>query len=90
MDDNTSKKDNENVAMLVILKHWHVVLCIVGIIYSWAHFQGSVQNLQSDVDKLQLQANVMDANYSDVSGNIKEINAKLDILLKNVKVDISN
>lgn len=62
--------------------NWQVVMVIVSIIFSWSYFQFTLSNLDSRVKQVELKANTIDG----VSGDIKGINAKLDIILRKIQL----
>lgn len=88
MAENILKMKNNNESTLVnaVVKNWHIISMLVGvvvsIIFSWAHFQSSLDALTEKVNKNEVQANVLSANIQQISPEISAINAKLDILLK--------
>lgn len=63
-------------------KNWSVVMVVGGIIFSWAYFQFQVSNLTDRVAAVELKAAAIDS----ISGDIKGINAKLDIILKKIEL----
>lgn len=69
-----------------MFNHWPVVIAICAIVFSWAHFESSLSSLQKEVDQATIQASSANANVNELSGSIREINAKLDILLKKVNL----
>lgn len=69
-----------------IFNHWPIAVVISSIIFSWAHFQTNLENLQEKVGTLQLQAATINGQYTNISGDIKSINAKLDIIIKKVQL----
>ncbi len=69
-----------------LLKYWVFILFAGSIIWSYSHAQGQIEALQKTQDAQTLKASVIEANYNEVSGNIKEINAKLDIIIKKVQL----
>lgn len=62
--------------------NWQVVMVIVSIIFSWSYFQFTLSNLDGRVTQVELKANTIDG----VGGDIKAINAKLDIILRKVQL----
>jgi hypothetical protein len=87
---NTSYAQSEKGTGIDLLKalvnNWPIVIVICSIIFSWAYFQSDLKSLQKEVETVKLQAEVIDSNYNDVSGDIREINAKLDIILNKVQL----
>jgi hypothetical protein len=65
-----------------VKENWQVVMVIVSIIFSWAYFQFTLSTLSARVTSVENKAVVIDG----ISGDIKGINAKLDIILKKVEL----
>ena len=65
-----------------IKDNWQVVMVIVSIIFSWSYFQFTLSSLDARVTEVELKANTIDG----VGGDIKAINAKLDIILRKVQL----
>ncbi len=63
-------------------KNWSVVVVVGGIIFSWAYFQFQLTSLTERVTSVEIKASAIDG----VSGDIKGINAKLDIILKKIEL----
>ena len=57
-------------------------MVIVSIIFSWSYFQFTLSSLDARVTEVELKANTIDG----VGGDIKAINAKLDIILRKVQL----
>lgn len=87
----SNPQERETITLLTLLgKYWHFVAVIVGLIVSWAHFQTTQASVDSRLNKIEIQSAAIQEDYqknvSETSGNIKEINAKLDIILRKVQL----
>ncbi len=63
-------------------KNWPVILFIGCVISSWTYFQFQLTNLTTRVAAVEQEASAI----GGVSGDIKGINAKLDIILKKIEL----
>lgn len=66
----------------VIRDYWQIVAFIGACVFMWASNQTTLANVQSRVTQVEQKASAIDA----ISGDVKAINAKLDIIIK--KVDL--
>lgn len=76
-----------------LLKYWPLIVVLASaisfVVYlksNLTNYDVRLQNLQTQVSQVQQKAEVMDASYVEVSGNIKEINAKLDFIIRKVQL----
>ena len=69
--------------LYVLRENFALVVAIVSIIGSWAFFQFQVNNHEQRITQLEESAAKADYDMSDIKGTIKEINAKLDLLINN-------
>lgn len=72
-----------------IMKYWQIILAIIFMIAGYTTLQNDYSNLKAQTDQnstaiAAAQTNVLAANasYGEVAGDIKGINAKLDIIIK--------
>lgn len=83
-----NKESNTNF-LEVLLKYWPIIVTVALMIVGYATLQVNYVNLErkteSNSDQIAiLQASVIKANsnHAEVAGDIKAINAKLDIIIK--------
>lgn len=67
----------------IIRENFTIVTAIIAIIGSWVFFQFQVTDHEKRISVLEVQAVKQVDDMSDIKGDIKEINAKLDLLLSN-------
>lgn len=88
MENTATMKQGDNGSELfrVIFKNWHFVVMVVGfivsLIYSWAHFESAVKDLQQKVADTQVQSAALTANVQGILPQMSALNAKMDILIK--------
>lgn len=90
MTSTTAQMNKENLNFLdSLLKYWPIIitvgLMIVGYATLQVNFSGLEKDTKSNSDQITiLQASVIKANENNasVAGDIKAINAKLDIIIK--------
>lgn len=66
----------------VILRYWPIIVTVVVMILGYGTLQNNLNNLQARVAANEAAILTANASYADIAGDIKGINAKLDILLK--------
>jgi cell division protein FtsL len=67
----------------IFRENFSLVVAIVSIIGSWAFFQFQANDHEKRISKLEVNYMQQNTDISDIKGTIKEINAKLDLLLNN-------
>lgn len=67
----------------VIRENFTIVTAIIAIIGSWVFFQFQVTDHEKRISVIETQVVKQVDDMSDIKGDIKEINAKLDLLLSN-------
>ena len=67
----------------VIRENFTLVVAIVSIIGSWAFFQFQMTDHEKRISTLESSSVKQTDDMSDIKGSIKEINAKLDLLINN-------
>lgn len=67
----------------VIRENFALVVAIVSIIGSWAFFQFQMTDHEKRIAALESISVKQIDDMSDIKGSIKEINAKLDLLINN-------
>jgi hypothetical protein len=67
----------------VIRENFALVVAIVSIIGSWAFFQFQMTDNEKRISALESSSVKQTDDMSDIKGSIKEINAKLDLLINN-------
>lgn len=67
----------------VFRENFALVVAIVSIIGSWAFFQFQVNDHEKRISSVELKTSQQNEDISDIKGTIKEINAKLDLLINN-------
>ena len=80
MTNNQNPKVN---LMEVLRENFSLVVAIIGIIGSWAFFQFQVTDHEKRITALEAGSVKQTDDMSDIKGSIKEINAKLDLLINN-------
>lgn len=72
-----------------ILKYWPIILTITCMIAGYSTLESNYNTLKEQVNQNTSQINTAqngvlaaNANYAEVAGDIKGINAKLDIIIK--------
>lgn len=80
MTNNPNPKVN---LMEVLRENFSLVVAIIGIIGSWAFFQFQVTDHEKRITALEASSVKQTDDMSDIKGSIKEINAKLDLLINN-------
>lgn len=67
----------------VVRENFALVIAIISIIGSWTFFQFQVTDHEKRITALETSSVKQNDDMSDIKGSIKEINAKLDLLLNN-------
>lgn len=66
-----------------VRENFALVVAIVSIIGSWAFFQFQVNDHERRITQLEESLVKSNDDMADIKGTIKEINAKLDLLINN-------
>ena len=66
----------------VILRYWPIIVTVAIMVLGYGTLQNNLSALQARVAANEAATLTANVNYADVAGDIKGINAKLDILLK--------
>lgn len=66
----------------LLLKYWPIIAAFVVIVLGYGTIQSNLKELQTRIAANEAATLTANASYADLSGDIKGINAKLDILLK--------
>lgn len=67
----------------VIRENFALVIAVVSIIGSWAFFQFQVTDHEKRITALETSSVQQTNDLSEIKGDIKEMNAKLDLLINN-------
>lgn len=65
-----------------MLRYWPLIIAAVMIILGYGTIKSSIQDLQTKVSANEISVQAANASYANLSGDIKGINAKLDIIIK--------
>ena len=65
----------------LIRENFSLIVAIVSIIGSWVFFQFQVTNHENRITVLETASAKTTDDMSEIKGNIKEINANLDLLI---------
>lgn len=66
----------------MILRYWPIIAGFVVIVLGYGTIQSNLKELQTRIAANEAATLTANASYADLSGDIKGINAKLDIILK--------
>jgi len=67
----------------IIRENFALIIVIVSIIGSWTFFQFQMTDHEKRITSLETSSVKQTDDMSDIKGSIKEINAKLDLLINN-------
>jgi len=67
----------------IIRENFALVVAVVSIVGSWAFFQFQVTDHEKRITALETSSAQQTSDMSEIKGDIKEINAKLDLLINN-------
>lgn len=67
----------------LIRENFTLIMAIVSIIGSWIFFQFQVTDHEKRITVLESASAKTTSDMSEIKGDIKEINAKLDLLINN-------
>jgi hypothetical protein len=67
----------------LIRENFSLIVAIITIIGSWVFFQFQVTDHEKRITALEVISAKANDDMSDIKGTIKEINAKLDLLINN-------
>lgn len=65
-----------------MLRYWPLIVAAVMIILGYGTIKSSIQELQAKVSANEISVQAANASYANLSGDIKGINAKLDIIIR--------
>ena len=79
----TNTQPTKSNLLDTLRENFALVVAIVSIIGSWAFFQFQVNDHEKRIAQLEIASLKANDDMSEIKGNIKEINAKLDLLINN-------
>ena len=79
----------EKNLLQAVKENFTLIIAVISLISSWAYFQFSISQLKIDlghansrIDSVEVKANTIDS----VQGDLKAINAKLDIIVRKIQL----